>query len=265
MLVVILCFVTLFVFHDDPRLAPVREIAVDATASVYWVGGVPVRAWEAMAEYFASRTALREENARLRQANLVVEAQAQRLAAILAENSRYRALLNSAALIESDIMVAEIISVTADPARHMLVIDKGGRDGVRKGQPLLGPKGLMGQIVLVGANTSRAMLITDATHAVPVQVNRNGVRALIEGIGDINQLIVRHVAATTDIEIGDQLVTSGLGGRFPPGYPVAEVVAIEGDPGAAFATVIAKPSAYLDRGRHVLLATTPSTRESVDP
>ena len=262
---VVLCVVTLFVFYDDPRLTPVRELAVDASSSVYLLGAAPVRAWQATVDYFASRKALREENARLRQANLVVEAQAQRLAAVLAENSRYRALLNSAALIESDIMVAEIISVTADPARHMLVIDKGSRDGVRKGQPLLGAKGLMGQVVLVGVNTSRAMLITDATHAVPVQVNRNGVRALIEGIGDIDQLIVRHVAATTDIEIGDQLVTSGLGGRFPPGYPVAEVVAIEGEPGAAFATVIAQPSAHLDRGRHVLLATTPLAQESPDP
>jgi len=124
---------------------------------------------------------------------------------------------------------------------------------------------LMGQVVLVGAKTSRAMLMTDATHAVPVQVNRNGVRALVEGVGDIDRVIVRHVAATTDIQIGDQLVTSGLGGRFPPGYPVAEVVAIEGDPGAAFSTVIAQPIASLDRGRHVLLATISQPQNTVDP
>jgi len=263
--VVILCAVTLWTFQDNPRLSAIRELAVDTTAGIYAVGAAPAQAWDGVVEYLESRKALREENAQLRQANLVVEAQAQRLAAILAENTRYRALLNSTALIESEVMVAEIISVSADPARHLLVIDKGSRDGVRKGQPLLGAKGLMGQVVLVGAKTSRAMLMTDATHAVPVQVNRNGVRALVEGVGDIDRVIVRHVAATTDIQIGDQLVTSGLGGRFPPGYPVAEVVAIEGDPGAAFSTVIAQPIASLDRGRHVLLATISQPQNTVDP
>lgn len=261
---VIFCVATLLFFHDHPRLAPAREVAVDATASIYSLAAAPARLWRGVTDYFQTRDALRDENTRLKQANLVLEAQAQRLAALLAENARYRALLNSATLIEQEVMVAEVVSVTADPARHMLVIDKGSDHGVHKGQPMFGPNGLMGQVVLVGASTSRAMLITDATHAVPVQVNRNGIRALVEGVGDIGQLIVRHVAATTDIQIGDQLVTSGLGGRFPPGYPVAEVVAIEGEPGAAFATVIARPSAALDRGRHVLLASMPSTKALVD-
>ena len=115
----------------------------------------------------------------------------------------------------------KIVSISADPARHLLVLDKGSNQGVFKGQSLLGAEGLMGQIVLVGANSSRAMLITDAAHAVPVQVNRSGVRALTEGVGNINELIVRHVARTTDIKVDDVLVTSGLAGRFPPGYPVA--------------------------------------------
>jgi len=151
-------------------------------------------------------------------------------------------------------MVAEVISVTADPARHLLVLDKGRADGVLDGQPLLGAAGLMGQVVMLGEHTSRAMLITDATHAVPVQVNRSGVRGLAEGTGNLDHLVVRHVAATTDIQVGDTLVTSGLGGRFPPGYPVAEVTAVESEPGAPFTTVIARPLAQLDRGRHVMLA-----------
>lgn len=242
-----------------------REVATDITAGVYTLAAAPVRVWQGAGEYLQSRKALREENARLKQANLVIEAQAQRLAAVMAENARYRALLNSAELIDDEVMVAEIISVTADPARHMLVIDKGSRDGVRKGQPMLGAKGLMGQVVMVGATTSRAMLITDATHAVPVQVNRNGIRALVEGVGNIDQLVVRHLAATTDIEVGDQLVTSGLGGRFPPGYPVATVTAINAELGAAFATAIAEPTAALDRGRHVLLVRLPVSSILVDP
>lgn len=208
---------------------------------------------EATDDYLQSRQSLREENARLRHENLVLKGRTQRLAAALAENARYKALLNSTAMLEGDVMVAEVIATAADPARHILVLDKGESQGVRKGQPLLGADGLMGQIVQLGDSTSRALLVTDAVHAVPVQVLRNGVRGIAEGTGDIDRLVVRHVATTTDITVGDTLVTSGLGGRFPPGYPVAEVTAIAAEPGAAFLTVTSRPLAQLDRGRHVML------------
>jgi len=222
---------------------------------IYEIAATPRDVLWGLADYFQSRRSLREENARLLQENLVIQGQAQRLVSVLAENAYYRVLLNASKAIDLDVMVAKIVSISADPARHLLVLDKGSNQGVFKGQSLLGAEGLMGQIVLVGANSSRAMLVTDATHAVPVQVNRSGVRALTEGVGNINELIVRHVATTTDIKVDDVLVTSGLAGRFPPGYPVARVMAIETDPGAAFATVVARPLAQLDRGRYVLLAT----------
>ena len=222
---------------------------------IYEIAATPRDVLWGLADYFQSRRSLREENARLLQENLVIQGQAQRLVSVLAENAYYRVLLNASKAIDLDVMVAKIVSISADPARHLLVLDKGSNQGVFKGQSLLGAEGLMGQIVLVGANSSRAMLITDATHAVPVQVNRSGVRALTEGVGNINELIVRHVATTTDIKVDDVLVTSGLAGRFPPGYPVAQVVTVETDPGAAFATVVARPLAQLDRGRYVLLAT----------
>lgn len=135
------------------------------------------------------------------------------------------------------------------------MLDKGQRDGVAVGQPLLGAEGLMGQVVLAGQTSSRALLITDAAHAMPIQVNRNGVRGIVEGTGELDTMVVRHIAATTDIVVGDLLVSSGLGGRFPPGYPVAEVTEVNLKPGDAFATVTAKPMAALDRGRHVLIAT----------
>jgi rod shape-determining protein MreC len=111
----------------------------------------------------------------------------------------------------------------------------------------------MGQVFEVGSTTSRVLLITDPTHSVPVQVNRNGVRAVAEGIGSLDRLAIHHVAATTDIEAGDLLVTSGLGGRFPIGYPVAKVLSVDRRPGEAFARVTAAPTAALDRVRHVLL------------
>ncbi len=244
---------SLFWFRDSEYLRGARTVALDTSAAAYSLASSPLRAVEATDDYLQSRQSLREENARLRQENLVLKGRTQRLAAVLAENTRYKALLNSTAMLEGDVMVAEVIATAADPARHILVLDKGESQGVREGQPLLGADGLMGQIVQLGESTSRALLVTDAIHAVPVQVLRNGVRGIAEGTGDIDRLIVRHVATTTDIVVGDTLVTSGLGGRFPPGYPVAEVTAITAEPGAAFLTVTSRPMAQLDRGRHVML------------
>jgi len=251
------CLAALLYFRTDPRFEGARSVLVDVSAGVYVVANAPRDAWDGLARYFSSRAALRDENQRLRQENLVIKGQTQRLNAVLAENARYRALLNSAQIVENQVMVAEVVAVASDPTRHLLILDKGQGDGVAVGQPLLGAQGLMGQVVAVGEGSSRALLITDVTHAIPVQIARNGIRAIAEGTGDVDQLVVRHIAATTDIRIGDTLVSSGLGGRFPPGYPVAEVTVVDLPPGASFATVSARPLAQLDRGRHVLVAVTP--------
>ncbi|EED36161.1 rod shape-determining protein MreC [Luminiphilus syltensis NOR5-1B] len=252
-MVVSLCAV-LFYFRDDPRLAPARAVVSDVTSVFYSIAAAPVTLWNGVTGYFVSQEQLREDNERLRQQNFIFKGRLQRLAALQAENARYRALLNSAGIVDDDVMVAEIIAVASDPARHLLVLDKGVSHGVVAGQPLLGADGLMGQVVWVGNSSSRAMLITDSSHALPVQVVRNGVRAVAEGTGGLDRLIIRHVAATTDIVVGDMLETSGLGRRFPPGYPVAQVTAVDLEAGAAFSTVSAQPLAPLDRGRHVMLA-----------
>jgi rod shape-determining protein MreC len=142
-------------------------------------------------------------------------------------------------------------------------LNKGASDGVFVGQPLIDADGLMGQVVEVSSDTARALLITDVTHSVPVQVNRNGVRAIAEGTGALGSLEIRNVSSNTDIQAGDLLVTSGLGGRFPEGYPVAVVKEVERDTGEAFARVVAVPSAALDRTRHVLLVfTTDQSQEN---
>jgi rod shape-determining protein MreC len=253
--VVLLCLASLLWFRTDSRIESARSLAADTTAWMYRMATAPRDAWEELTDFFNARAQLREDNERLRQENLVLSGQAQQLAAVVAENARYRALLNSAEDINESVLVAQVIAVTPDPARHLLVLDKGQRDGVAVGQPLLGAEGLMGQVVLAGQTSSRALLITDAAHAMPIQVNRNGVRGIVEGTGELDTMVVRHIAATTDIVVGDLLVSSGLGGRFPPGYPVAEVTEVNLKPGDAFATVTAKPMAALDRGRHVLIAT----------
>jgi len=237
---------------------------LDTLASpVFWIANLPTRVGEWSTTHIQSRSQLLEENERLRRENLVLQGRSQQMASLQGENVRLRKLLNSSALLRDDVLVAELIGVSPDPERLQLVLNKGERDGVFVGQPLIDADGLMGQIVEVSSGTSRALLITDVTHSVPVQVNRNGVRAIAEGTGELGSLEVRHVSSTTDIQEGDLLVTSGLGGRFPEGSPVAVVTEVERDLGEPFARVLAVPSAALDRTRHVLLVfTAPPTEEN---
>jgi len=238
------------------QLGRIRAVLDAAAVPVYWVAELPSRIADWGDTRLQSRGSLIEEAERLERENLVLQGRSLQMASLQAENVRLRALLNSAALVRDDVLVAELISVSPDPARHQLVLNKGGDDGVFSGQPLIDADGLLGQVVEVSGGTARALLITDATHSIPVQVNRNGVRAIAEGTGILGSLEIHHVSATTDIEEGDLLVTSGLGGRFPVGYPVAVVSEIDRDPGEAFARILAVPTAALDRSRHVLLVFT---------
>jgi rod shape-determining protein MreC len=233
-----------------------RALIDTVMTPVYWLADVPDMIGEWGDTHITSRSELQEANARLRRENLVMQGRSQQMASLQADNARLRALLNSTALLRDDVLVAELIGVSPDPVRHQLVLDKGAQDGVYLGQPLIDADGLMGQVVEVSAVTSRVLLITDATHSIPVQVNRNGVCAIAEGTGSLASLEIHHVAATTDIREGDLLVSSGLGGRFPVGYPVAVVTAVDRDPGQAFARITAQPRAALDRSRHVLLVFT---------
>ena len=240
-----------------------RSMLSAVTLPFYWVADIPERLASWGRENFVTRSTVLEDNRRLRAEALLLEAQVQQLAALRAENVRLRALLNSSALLQDDVLVAELIGVSPDPARHLVVLNKGSSEGVFVGQPLIDANGLMGQVVEAASNSARVLLITDASHALPVQVNRNGVRAIAEGVGLLDRLELRHVASTEDIQVGDLLVSSGLGGRFPEGYPVATVTEVVADPGQPFATVRAEPSAALNRSRHVLLVFTrdPETGE----
>jgi rod shape-determining protein MreC len=225
-------------------------------APFYWVADAPSRILNWGDKITDSRKTLATENERLRAESLLLKAKVQKLASLEAENVRLRELLNSSTLVEDSVLVAEMIGLSPDPLHHQIIINKGTRDGLYVGQPVIDALGLMGQIIEVGPIHSRALLITDATHALPVQINRNGVRSIAEGVGLYHELVLRHVAATTDIKVGDLLVSSGLGQRFPSGYPVALVSEVTVDPGQPFVTVKAKPSAALNRSRHVLLVFT---------
>lgn len=213
------------------------------------------RTW--MQESFATRRTLQEENARLHAQHLLLQARLQKFEALEAENLRLRELLDSSFKVSDRVLIAELMSVEMDPYRHQVVINKGERHNVFVGQPLVDAYGIMGQVLHVTPFTSTAMLITDPAHATPVQVNRNGLRSIAVGTGSLSELSLPHIPNSADIRVGDLLVTSGLGGRFPPGYPVAEVVAITIDPGHPFAQVSARPMSHLDRSREVLLVWKP--------
>lgn len=240
----------------DQRLKwfqPVEEGLSLLATPFYWLADIPERLKNWGSDTLVSRQTLVEENLRLRNESLILKAKVQKMAALAAENTRLRELLNSSALLNDTVLVAELINVAPDPLRHQVVINKGADDDVFVGQPVIDAHGLVGQVTEVSQYFSRVLLITDTTQAVPVQVNRNGVRAIAEGSGRLDELRLLHVAATTDIKVGDLLVSSGLGSRYPEGYPVASVVAVEEDPGLPFLNVSARPSAHLDRSRHLLL------------
>jgi rod shape-determining protein MreC len=204
-------------------------------------------------ESLATRRELQEKINSLRTQQLMQKAQMQKLASLEIENIRLRELLDSSFEIGEKVLIAELMSVNLDPYKHQVVINRGELDDVYPGQPLVDANGVMGQIVHAGPYTSTAILITDTSHAIPVQVNRNGLRSIALGSGAINRLELPYIPNSADIQPGDLLTTSGLGGHFPPGYPVATVVTVEHDPGNAFAKVIATPLAHLNRSREVLL------------
>ena len=204
-------------------------------------------------ESLATRRQLQEENASLRTQLLMLKAQSQKLQSLEAENIRLSELLESSFDVGEKVLVAKLMVANLDPYKHQVVINKGELDRIYPGQPLLDAEGVMGQVVHVGPYSSTAVLITDTSHAIPVQVNRNGIRTIALGSGTINRLDLPYLSNNADVVPGDLLITSGLGGRFPPGYPVALVEAVQHDPGRTFARIAANPTARLDRSREVLL------------
>lgn len=218
-----------------------------------WVVDIPTRIADSLSDIVVDRARLVSENERLRSEALLLERKVQQMAALTAENIRLRELLSASQRVDPPSRLVELIGVNPDPFQHEVILNQGGEDGVFVGQPVLDAGGVMGQVVSLAHYTSRVMLITDARSAIPVEVNRNGFRAIALGTGALDQLELEHIPDTADIREGDLLVTSGLGGRFPRGYPVARVREVIRDPGRPFTLVKAEPAARLDRSRHLLL------------
>ena len=200
-----------------------------------------------------SKEILIQENQNLLSQQKINSSILQRYESLEQENMRLKQILNAANNLDNKVEITRIISINVNPYRHTIVIDKGERDGVYKGQVLLDADGVIGQILHTNFLTSEAILISDSDHALPVEINRNGLRTIVLGNGSYTKLDVPYIPNNADIEIGDLLVTSGLGGKFPSGYPVAKVDFIESDLSEQFYKVSAKPIAYLNQVREVML------------
>ena len=255
-MLVVLSAVLMVVDARFEVLQPLRAKLGVITEPAYRVARLPVTLWEATTQQFTSRSELMAENEKLKAEALLMQGRLQKLATLTEQNVRLRELLNSAALVDEKVLVTELIGIDPNPFTHRILIDKGEKDGVFLGQPVLDARGLMGQVVEVMPYTARVLLLTDTNHSIPVQVNRNGLRAIAAGSGNPERLELRHVADTADIKEGDLLVSSGMGQRFPAGYPVATVSEVVHDSGQPFAIVRAVPTAALNRSRYMLLVFT---------
>lgn len=206
---------------------------------------------------FQSREDLRQRNEQLESSHLLNSLRLQKLKALEQENLRLRELLDSSFRLSERVFVAELLRADLDPYSQQVIINKGARSNVFVGQPVLDSTGVMGQVAEVSTFSSRVVLLTDPSHSIPVQVNRNGLRTIATGNGWQGNLKLEHLTHNADIRVGDLLVTSGLGGRFPIGYPVGTVETISLPPGKAFAEITVKPEAKLDSSREVLLVMQP--------
>lgn len=240
----------------EGALKPVRATLSVVLYPLQWAVDAPFALGRWVGENLASRQALIDRAATLESQALVDQVKLQRLAALEVENARLRELMSSSKRLVERVAVGELLTVDLDPFRHRVVVDKGVGAGAHEGMPIVDSSGVMGQIVSVGPLSSQAILITDASHALPVEVNRNGLRTIAVGTGDIDRLELPYLPNSADVREGDLLVTSGLGGRFPRGYPVGVVRKVTRDPAAAFARIDAAPAAALNRSREVLLVFT---------
>jgi len=255
-ILVILSIALMTVDHRWKHLDAVRNTLSYLLYPVEYVVDLPIRLYYWSEETLSTRQNLLNDNRQLRDLQLQSRVQLQKLDILEKENERLRELLSATPKTTEDHLIAEIIAVDVDPYRHFIVLNKGSNDGAYRGQPIIDAHGVMGQIVYVNAMTSTAMLISDVSHAIPVQIDRTGLRSVAFGTGQTDYLDLRHIPHNADIRPGDKLISSGLGERFPRNYPVAVITKINRNTGETFISVRAEPLAQLDTSREVLLVWT---------
>lgn len=223
----------------------------------------PTRVISWVHSLISAKKTLIHENMTLRYQQTILDAELQKLMAIKEENSQLKELLLTSSKAKIKAMAAQILAVDTSVSRQLVILNKGKRDGVYTGQPVLDAKGVMGQIIDVGYMTSTVLLISDAKCAVPVRNNRTGERAILIGTNHMHQLSLINLPKTSSINKGDLLVTSGLGRLYPEGYPVGQVEQVQNLPGEAFIKVDVSPVALLNRNRLVLLIWPDNEQEAI--
>ena len=250
----LLLSVALILFdHKFDGFGTTRVYLNSLVSPLQYLANLPGQLLNASASRFVSHERLFNDNAKLTHDAVVMNGQLQRLTFLQQENDRLRSLLNSPVQDNTSKIVAELMAVDNNPYSHQIVINKGAINSVFEGQPVLDDKGIVGQIMQVSSTNSRVLLIADVTHAIPVRIARNNLRLIASGSGSLDELLIQHVAHSSDLKIGDILLSSGLGNIFPEGYPVATIISIIRDESRPFSQVRAKPIAQLDRLKYLLL------------
>ena len=239
--------------HRGGYLERVRGWAGLLAAPVYLVASSPARLAQGLRENFGSRSQLAADNETLRQQLLVSNARVNRLEAVQLENQRLRGLLQGTRGLQLSVQLASLVDIDLDPFRHRIVIDTGSNGGVADGLAVIDGSGVVGQVVDTTPLNATVMLISDPSHAVPVQIVRSGLRTIAYGTGRIDKLLLPNIPLSAEVRVGDQLITSGLGGTFPAGFPVGTIETLNPDATRLFVVAEARPSAALDRSGEVLL------------
>lgn len=253
--VLIISLGLMMIDHAQEAIHPLRSGIAAAMQPLQLAAELPADAVEFLSKYI-DRDELIAENKELGQKVLLLRARLQKLAALEAENERIRGLLSSASSLEEDVLIAEILAVSPDPYLHYMKLNKGSIDGVFAGQALVDANGIIGQVTAVNMMDASAIMITDANHGIPVEINRTGLQTIAQGTGKTDRLLLPFLANNADVREGDLLVSSGLGGRYPAGYPVATITRVSHQAGDEFLNVVAAPTASLNRGREALLVWT---------
>ena len=252
----VVSIIAVMLMVSDQRSIAFNNLRMRASIIVYPIQKLvdaPINWFYVTYHYLTMQNILIKENSKLCSQNLLLQAQLQKLYALEADNDRLNVLLNSTAKVNENFLVANIVHIDADPFTHQIVLDKGSINGVYVGQPVIDANGVMGTVVFMSALTSNVMLLTDASHAIPVKNIRNNIRAIAIGTGKVGILELQHIPNTMDMKVGDKLITSGLGGRFPVGYPIGEIIDVYHDSIKPFMIVKVKPTAELEKSQQVLL------------
>ena len=253
---VLLCALSISMMTIDHRFSHLQSVRAFLREVIYPVErlvSLPTDLMDVTANIVSTHNMLRNRIEVLEAENIQLKFTQQRMGMLDIENQRLRQLLHSSDRIKYQVLIAELLAVDQDPFRQQVRVNKGKNAGVYIGQPIIDASGIMGQIIEISNNSSTALLISDPNHAIPVELARNGLRSVAEGSGKTDQIGLLYLPHNADVRIGDQVITSGLGGVFPRGYPVAVVYDIQYPETTSFATVFARPTALLDRSREVLL------------